>query len=156
MCAMPEFQGLPRAVLMAISRASGETYRDIDGAELMAELGRMGHEPDPIGLHNLMFRLRDSGYVEFHAAFGNDPAGLALIRLGEAGRQEVEGWPRSPGVSAADVDALIAAFEAHANNPDVPESERRTASTAASAARDLGVDVAGGVITSWLRSIGIG
>jgi hypothetical protein len=59
-------------------------------------------------------------------------------------------------VSAADVEALIRAFEDHADNPEVPEPERRTARAAASYVRDLSVDVAGSILSVWLRSIGIG
>jgi len=81
---------------------------------------------------------------------------VELVRLGVPGRQEVEGWPRESGVSAADVEALIRAFEAQVGNPSVPEPERDKARAVANAGRDLGIDVAGGVITDWLRSIGIG
>jgi hypothetical protein len=152
---MPQFQGLPRAVLVAISRASGDAYREIDGEELVAELARMGHEPEGVGLYNLLFRLREGGFVEFAAASGMDPRKIELIRLGVPGRQEVEGCPRESGVSAADVEALIRAFEAHARDPDVPEPERDKARAVASAGRDLGIDVAGSVIASWLRTIGV-
>jgi hypothetical protein len=50
---MPQFQGLPRAVLVAISNASGETYREIDGNELMAELAHRG-QPEPEALSKLL------------------------------------------------------------------------------------------------------
>jgi hypothetical protein len=152
---MPEFQGLPRAALVAISRVSGDTYREIEGAELVAELARMGHEPEGPALVNLMFQLKDAGYMDFAAVGGMDPANLDLIRLGERGRQEVEGWPKASGVSAADVEALIRSFEEYANDPHVPEQQRRRAGAIASAGRDLGIDVAGSVIASWLRAIGI-
>jgi hypothetical protein len=142
-------------VLVAISHVSGDTYREIEGSELVAELARMGYEPDGPALVNLMFQLKDAGYMDFAAVGGMDPANLDLIRLGERGRQEVEGWPRESGVSAADVEALIRAFEAHARDPDVPEPERDKARAVASAGRDLGIDVAGSVIASWLRTIGV-
>lgn len=54
---MAQFSGLPRAVLVAISNVSGETYREINGTELMAELARMGHEPKPEALSNLLNEL---------------------------------------------------------------------------------------------------
>jgi DNA-binding PadR family transcriptional regulator len=95
----PQFQGLPRAVLVAISRATGESYEDINGRELIDELARMGHHPESTHLYNLMFRLRDDGgYVSFRAAMGQTAESLHFIRLAEAGRQEVEGWPRASGV----------------------------------------------------------
>jgi DNA-binding PadR family transcriptional regulator len=153
---MPQFSGLPRAVLVAISNVSGETYREINGTELMAELARMGHEPEPEALSNLLNELKDAGFVWFEAVGGLDPRRLDLIRLAEGGRQEVEAWPKPGAVSAADVEALIRAFEDHADNPEVPEPERRTARAAASYVRDLSVDVAGSILSVWLRSIGIG
>jgi hypothetical protein len=154
---MPQFQGLPRAVLVAISSVSGETYREINGDELMAELARMGHKPEPEALSNLLFRLRDDGgYVWFEAVGGLDPRNLHLIRLGERGRQQVEGWPTPGGIAMADVEALIRAFEEHARNPDVPEPERRKARAVASYIRDLSVEVAGSILPAWLRTIGLG
>jgi hypothetical protein len=153
---LAQFQDLPRAVLLAISNLSGDQYRDVEGDELVAELRRQGHEPDPIAVRNLMDRLSDDGYVTFSAAFGIGPKALSLIRLADRGRQEVEGWPKPGAISAADVKALIRAFEEHSKDPDVPETERRKTDAIASAGRDLGVDVVGNVIASWLRSIGIG
>jgi hypothetical protein len=152
---MPEFQGLPRAVLVAISRASGESYKDIDGRELMAELASMGHEPEPTALRDLMFRLRDDGFVEMRASgFGAGPEGMALIRLGLRGRQEVEGWPTGVGPSPADIQALIAVLLEQADDPDVPEPQRGKLRAAGEALRDVGVEVTGNVVTTWLRSLG--
>jgi hypothetical protein len=50
-----------------------------------------------------------------------------LIRLAPRGRQVVEGWPRDSGVPAADVEALIRAFEAHAGDRTcpIPSATRR-------------------------------
>ena len=90
---LAQFQDLPRAVLVAISNLSGDRYRDVEGDELVAELRRQGHQPDPIAVRNLMERLRDDGYVTFSAAFGIGPKALSLIRLADRGRHEVEGWP---------------------------------------------------------------
>ena len=156
LAAVPQFQDLPRAVLVAISRASGDQFRDVEGDELVAELERMGHTPEPIALYNLMFRLRDDGFVDFRSAMGMDPRGFNLIRLGERGRQEVDGWPTPGRISTADVEALISAFEQYADDPSRPEPERRKASAIASAGRDLSIDVAGSILTAWLRSIGLG
>ena len=154
---MPQFQGLPRAVLVAISSLSGDDCRDVNGSELKAELARNGYDPDPQGLYNLMFRLRDDGgYVDFHGAGFGDIEACDLIRLGEAGRQEVEGWPRSGRVSPADVEALLRAFEEKANDQDAPKSDRDKAKSAARALRDVGVEVTGNVIASWLRALGVG
>lgn len=128
----------------------------MEGAELAAELSRMGYEPDPMALYNLLFRLRDDGgYVSFYAAAGGVEA-ISFIRLGEAGRQEVEGWPRSSSISTADAEALLRAFEERANDEAASDAERSRVDTAAEALRDVGVEVTGSVITSWLRTIGIG
>jgi DNA-binding PadR family transcriptional regulator len=154
----PQFQGLPRAVLIAISNVSGERYREINGTELMTELARMGHEPDPEGLYNLLRRLQDDGgYVSCDFGGGRpDPRKLDLIRLGERGRQQVEGWPTPSGIAVADVEALIRAFEEHAQNPAVPKPERDKAAAVASYIRDLSVAVAGSILPAWLRGIGLG
>jgi hypothetical protein len=155
---MPSFQGLPRAVLQAISNVSGESYRDVDGTELVAELARLGFEPDNITLYNLMFRLRDNGgYLEFYAGGGMELANMGLIRLSEPGRQEVEGWPVTPGaVSGADVETLLSVLEARSQDTDVPEPERRKAKAALGALRELGVQVTGEIVTTWLRHLGVG
>jgi DNA-binding PadR family transcriptional regulator len=152
---MPGFE-FPRAVLMAISNLSGDTYRDVDGTELMPELERIGHERSPDAVRNLLDRLKEDHYVDFYAAMGGSPDALSFIRLAEKGRQEVQGWPKASGISAADVEALLRAFETYANDPSTPEPERRKAGVIASTGRDLGVEVAGSVITSWLRSLGVG
>ena len=152
---MPQFEDA-RAVLVAISNLSGDQYRAVAGHELVPELRRQGHQPDPIAVRNLMGLLSDDGYVTFRAALGSGPEALSFIRLADRGRQEVEGWPKPGAISAADIEALIRAFEEHSKDPDVPEAERRNAGAIASAGSDLSVDVVGSVIASWLRSIGIG
>ena len=155
---MPTFQGLPRAVLQAISNVSGESYSDIDGSQLIDELGRLGFAPDDVALYNLMFRLRDDGgYLEFSAHGYGEPASMGLIRLAEPGRQEVEGWPVTPGaVSEADIATLLQVLQDRSEDSGVPEPERRKAMVALAALRDLGVQVTGEVVTAWLRHLGVG
>jgi hypothetical protein len=150
---VPAFQDLPRAILIAISTLSGDEHRDVDGEELLAELARMGHEPSNVALGNVMFALRDDGgYVSWSRGGDGD---FFLIRLRERGRQEVQGWPREAGVSAADVERLFSVLQARADDPDVPETERGRASAALGALRDLGVEVTGSVFSAWLKSQGI-
>lgn len=156
---MPTFSGLPRAVLQAISNLSGEEYRDVNGSELIVELRRMGHDPSPPAFRNVMFALRDNGgYVDWYRSGGGDGySEFDLIRLAEAGRQEVESWPRPGTVSAADVEALLALLEARADDPDVPEVERSKARGALTALRDLGTATAATVLGAWLeRQAGLG
>jgi hypothetical protein len=100
--------------------------------------------------------LKDAEYIQFAASGEMDPRKFELMRLGEPGRQEVEEWPKAGGVSAADVEALIRAFQEHADDPDVSESERRKARAVADYVRDLSVEAAGSILPAWLRSIGVG
>ena len=51
------FDKPPRAVLFAIAVLSGDSYRDVDGTELIAYLERKGVSFEGAGLHNLMQRL---------------------------------------------------------------------------------------------------
>jgi hypothetical protein len=131
---------MPRAVLRAIARASGDSYRFIDGPELVDELAKAGVPLDDIALYNLMFRLRDDGdYVEFYATGGMEVAKWANIKLAGAGRQEVEGWPSEPGKpTGADVEALLTALDERADDAATSARERNKARVAAGALRDLG------------------
>jgi hypothetical protein len=156
---MPTDFGLPREVLRAISRLSGDSYRDVEGEELIAELDAAGVElTDDMTLYNLMFRLRDDGgYLTFHGGAGMDAARMGNIRLAERGRQEVEGWPMTPGaVSGADVEALLAVLDQRSADPTTPAPEQGKARAAASALRELGVSVTGEVIAAWLKHVGVG
>ena len=147
---MPQFSDLPRAILLSISHVSGETYRDIEDDELKAELVRRGLEPSASTLFGAMRALRGAGLVECEFVGG----GIAFIRLAPDGRKEVEGWPASPGaLSANDVQALL---DARSEDPDVPEPERGKARAAASALKDLGINVTAEVIAAWLRRLGVG
>ncbi len=148
------FSGLPRAILLSISMLSGDTYRDVDGAELNDELSRRGFSPDRATLYGAMQALEKAGYVEasFAGAYSVD-----LIRLGHAGRQEVEGWPAVPGsLTATDVEQLVSVFEARGDDVDVPETERGRARAAAAALKDLGVSVTAELISTWLKHQGVG
>lgn len=151
---MPEFSGLPRAILLSVSALSGDVYRDVSGEELTAELSRRGFEPKPRPeLINLMHQLQDAGYLS--CTFTG--SGVEMIRLDHRGRQEVEGWPVIPGQpSASDVQALVDALIARSEDPAIPEPERGKARAAAGAVKDLGVSVMAEVIVAWLKSVGVG
>ena len=150
---MPEFRGLPRDILLSISALSGNAYRDVGGEELTAELDRRGFQPARSEFINLMHQLQDAGYLS--CTFLGGGSGIDLIRLELGGRQEVEGWPVSPGQpTASDVEALLDALLARSE--DLPEPERRKARAAAAALRDLGVSVTGEVIAAWLKHLGVG
>jgi hypothetical protein len=84
----------PRAVLLAIAELSGDTYRDVDGQELIAELERQGVDIPRIGLYNLMHRLKSTGYISWAGGAGMQVERMALIRLDALGRREAESWPR--------------------------------------------------------------
>ncbi len=148
---VPDFSDLARPILVAISNASGETYRHIEEDEFIAELKRLGHAPDDITLRNLMGALRDANYLEVSIGATH----LAHIRLAEAGRQEVEGWPKTAGISATDVEALLGILQARSEDPALPLPERGKASAALTALRELGTQVTSEVVATWLRSQGI-
>jgi len=121
-CAMAQFSGLPRSILRSIAALSGETYQDVDGDELKAELMRHGLDPTSSTLNNAMRALKDAGYLDCTFSGG----GIALIRLEHAGRQEVEGWPTSPGsLSASDFEELLTVLQTRGEDIDVPEADRR-------------------------------
>jgi DNA-binding PadR family transcriptional regulator len=149
---VPDFSGLPRAILLSISALSGEAYRDdVEEEELRAELSKRGFEPKKSTLDNVMHQLQDAGYLSCTFTGG----GIVLIQLEQRGRQEVEGWPVLPGQpTTGDVQALLDTFLARSEDPEVPEQERGKARAAAGALKDLGVNVTGQVVVAWLRQIG--
>lgn len=150
---MADFSGLPWAILLSISALSGDAYRDVDGEEVTAELERRGLSPDHSAFAGAMRALKDTGYVEAYFTADNS---VHLIRLSHPGRQEVEGWPTTPGsISASDVQELVSVLLARADDVDVPETERSKARAAAGALKDLGVGVTGQVIFAWLKQIGV-
>jgi len=150
----PRFGGLPRAILLSVSALSGDLYRDVGGDELMAEVSHRGFQPPMRALLDLMHQLQDAGYLS--CMFLGGRSGVEMIRLEHRGRQEVEGWPVSPGQpSASDVQALVDGLLARSVDPAVPEPERGKARVAATAVKDLGVSVAGQVIFAWLKQAGV-
>jgi hypothetical protein len=148
---MPDFSDLARPILVAISQTSGENYSDIEEEVLTAELKRLGHEPNDITLRNIMNALKDAGYVEFYAGATH----LSHIRLDEAGRQEVEGWPKIAGISATDVEALLSVLQARSDDPALSDPERNKARAVLAALQDLGTQVTGEIFAAWLRAHGI-
>jgi hypothetical protein len=122
----------------------------------MRELKRAGHDVDSETFYNVMFRLRDGGFLEFSAGGGMDPRVFGLVRLQPRGREQVEGWPTAGAVGPAEAEALLRAFETFASDPAAPEPQRRKAAQVAEAGRDLGVEVAGNVLAAWLRGLGLG
>jgi hypothetical protein len=85
-------------------------------------------------------------------------SGVELIKLEYRGRQEVEGWPATPGhPTDTDVEALIEVLARRSEDPAVSEPERSKAGEAAAALRDLGLNVGGQVLGAWLRHVaGVG
>jgi hypothetical protein len=150
---MPQFADLPRSILLAISTLSGEEYRDVEGEELKEELAGRGYTPDDAVLVRAMHALRDSAFVD--ATFGGGFS-IHLIRLAPRGRQEVEGWPAEPGaVSSSDVEELVSAFLARAEDPEVSAEDRGRLRAAADALRDVSVGVSIQVISTWLKMHGV-
>ena len=141
------FEGLPKAILLAISKLSGDDYRDVDGDELLAELREVGQEPaSDVAFLNVMRQLKNSAYIECSLTMG----GVDLIRLDERGLQLVEGWP-TPG--ALDIEPLLRMLDARSEDETLPEPERHKARAAVRALRDLGTPVLGEVIASFVKSL---
>jgi DNA-binding PadR family transcriptional regulator len=150
---MAQFGDLPLTIVRSISAVSGDTYEDIDDDQLKAELSERGFEPSRSTLVGVMHQLQDAGYLS--CTFTG--RGIALIRLEHAGRQQVEGWPTSPGsLSAADVESLVTALRERSEDVTVAEPERTKARAAASALSELGLSVTGEVIAAWLKHLGVG
>lgn len=145
-----------RPILVAISRASGDAFRDIDGKELLDELRRMGHDPDPLILKRKMDRLRgDGGFVSFYPTNAFEKWGL--IRLEQPGRQEVEGWPRAGAITDADYEALVTMLTERADDPDVPEEERSKLRKAVEGVAGLGTKIGVDLLTAWAeKQTGLG
>ena len=101
----------------------------------MAELASRGFHPHMSALLRAMHALVDAGYVS--CTFLGGMSGVELIRLQERGRQEVEGWPLSPGQpSSTDLQALIDGLIARSVDPAVSEPEQGKARAAAGVFKD--------------------
>lgn len=149
---MPEFGDLPLAILRSVSAVSGENYYDVHEPELREELNRRGYEPGHAALNGVMRQLTGAGYLECTFTGGE----VALIRLREKGRQEVEGWPTTPGsISAAEVKQLVASLEARAEDPTLDSDEQSKARAAAGALQQMGISVTSTLLAAWLRHLGV-
>ncbi len=103
-------------------------------------------------LIRIMRSLEAAGYLS--GSYLGGMSGVELIRLEHRGRQEVEGWPTVPGeLSEPDITALIAALESRAEDPQLPDAEKGKARAAATAVKDLGVNVGAQVLSAWLRHL---
>lgn len=140
-----------RPVLLAVTKLSAPDYREIDEAELRAELRTGGREYEYAAFVRLMFMLRDDdpGYLEWHRSASD---GYKRIRLTGAGRQEVEGWPTSSGVSTADLAAFLSAIAEAAGAPDMSEDDRGRLRAVGSNLKAVPAGVATGLLTAWLKA----
>jgi DNA-binding PadR family transcriptional regulator len=76
---------LERSVLVAIDRLTRDDYSDAEGEDIAMELARMGCDPGSAALYNVVWRLRDEGYVDARFAGGMT---IAFVRLTEYGRDQ--------------------------------------------------------------------
>jgi hypothetical protein len=151
---VPQYNDLARPTLLAISKLSGDQYRDTYSEEILAELRERGYDPTEDAFDNLIRRLADDHYI---AAYFMASGRAVNVHLDTNGRKEVEGWPAVPGsVSAEDAERLVAVLQARAEDPALPDTERSKARAAADAVKDLGVQVTATVISGWLKSVGVG
>jgi hypothetical protein len=136
-----------RPVLVAISNLTRDDFGSTDGDALVAELVRMGHpKPTFRVLRNLLFHLRDDGFVKFHIRGGSE---IIMVELDTYGRQEVEGWPAPGQVSTAALGALVAALTETANDESLPEEQRSKLREAAKAVGGFAVNVSAEVAGAW-------
>jgi hypothetical protein len=149
---MPHFDDL-RPFLVAVSKLSGTDYRDVTGVDLDAELRSKGHEHSVAGFVNIMHALKDGDLLTCAGGGFGGPSAYELIRLTSKGRELVEGWPTSAGISTADLAALIDVFRAASDDPDVPEADQTKLRKVAEYLKDVPASVATGVLTVWAQSV---
>lgn len=147
---MPDFDGLPRAVLTAISKLSGPYGSEISGKQLVEELREQGQDFDVYKGRDLMAVLKRDGYIDYYAGNGT-VEDLMSMRLDTRGRQEVERWPSDASMSAADFQALLAAIADRAEDESLPEEERSKLRAALGTLGDLSGNVGASVLTAWIE-----
>lgn len=154
---VPSFDDL-RPYLVAISELSGPEYLPVNGTDLLAAVNKLDDANiSPAMFSNKLAVLRQGDMVDFRVrGAGREPWAFARIRLTTAGRQEVERWPRTTGMSVADYEALLAVFGARAEDESLPDEDRSKAKAAVSALKSLGTGVGVAVLSEWAkRSTGL-
>jgi hypothetical protein len=96
---MVDFRPDARSVLVAIWEAGASEHRDTEGGAVVAKLTNAGAALDDRTLYELMFELKDGGWITFYADGSHSVAGMVLIRLTEAARQELVDWPETDGAA---------------------------------------------------------
>lgn len=138
-----------RPVLVAVKQAadaSDDIHRRIDSRAIEASLGR---EEGDLETFAALEALSDAGYVEGQAGFGNPPTWF-FLKLTEKGRQEVSGWPVTPGADygAKFIEELDRRIE------DAPDDQERTRlQRFREAAGEIGKGVITGVLTDMARGL---
>lgn len=142
------FDGLPRAVLVAVSNLTRDNYGYVqDERALTAELERMGWDvPEQEAMWNLLRRLQADGFVNCVLAGAYN---YGLIELDSCGRQEVEGWPRPGEPSTAAVATLVAVLNERAEDEALPVEERSKLRAAAETVGSFAVTVSAEVAGAW-------
>lgn len=155
---MPTFQGLPRAILNAVSELSGDAYRAVEGDELQARLAEKGYTPDVPTAVDVMFMLRDQGeYLTWNRRAGGTGAEVFYnIRLAREGLQEVQGWPK-PGGGTDLAPLLLALLDEEIEDDETPEPEKGRLRRLRQAAGGVGQGVLTDVLTKLFeRQAGLG
>jgi hypothetical protein len=145
---MPSFDDL-RPYLAAISDLSGPSYVVISGPELLAALRESGEVPEAEFMGRLRV-LKQGGMIDYNKRppLGN-AASYYRVQLTTQGRQQVERWPTSASMSAADFQALLAAFAERAEDETLPDDERGKIRAAMETLRALGTGVGVSVLSAW-------
>lgn len=146
------FDELGKPILEAVNEG-GLRPNGMDGEELMQRLNERGVEPTPVELKECLFALREDAFIKVSFGWaGVDLAAMMGIKLDTRGRQLVANWP-GPLSEAAKFEALIAALIEASKDSQIPEGDQSKLKQAAGVLRDVGSDVAGTVIGTYLTRL---
>lgn len=137
-----------RPVLVAVKDALDATDDLVRGADHESVHAALGDQAvSAQATFAALEELRRLDYIEGKAGFGNPPA-MFMVKLLEKGRQEVSGWPASPG---ADYGAkLLDEIERRiADEPD--ETKRSRLAELRDGIKSVGVGVVTALLTDLAR-----
>jgi hypothetical protein len=84
------------ATLQEVRALSGDSYRDVEGVDLIAALARRGYNLGEVAFDNLLKLLREAGLLNYYRGGSGDPASITAIRLTPAGLAHAERPPDPP------------------------------------------------------------
>jgi hypothetical protein len=138
-----------RPILVAVKQAADESDDILHRLDSRAVEAAAGREAGDLATFAALDALSGAGYVEGVAGFGDPPTWM-FIKLTEKGRQEVSGWPVTPGADygAQFIEELDRRIE------DAPDDQERTRlERFREAAGEIGKGVITGVLTNMARGL---